>query len=114
MPRPASKRRTPAACASSPWSRRTVERNCSRPTPSWEHWPTCRSRSMRPASLTFVNLAQWQYRNGMIQAHADDPTSGKETVLLVDDNAWIRALTSRTLRDAGYNVLDASNGEDAL
>jgi CheY-like chemotaxis protein len=36
------------------------------------------------------------------------------TVLLVDDNDQVRAATATMLRDLGYNVRDADNGEAAL
>jgi two-component system cell cycle sensor histidine kinase/response regulator CckA len=37
-----------------------------------------------------------------------------KTVLVVDDEELIRALTARTLQEAGYRVLTASNGYEAL
>jgi PAS domain S-box-containing protein len=45
-----------------------------------------------------------------------DPGSlrGSETVLLVEDEAQVRAATSAILQRHGYNVLDAQNGGDAL
>lgn len=36
------------------------------------------------------------------------------TILLVEDAAPLRQLAARVLRKAGYDVLEASNGEDAL
>lgn len=37
----------------------------------------------------------------------------RETILLVDDDAAVRALVARVLRTRGYDVVEASSGEDA-
>lgn len=39
---------------------------------------------------------------------------GNETILLVDDDEMIRDLGSRILKKAGYNVIEAANGVEAL
>ena len=42
------------------------------------------------------------------------PAFGTETILLVDDEEFVRDLGSRILSKAGYNVLTATNGREAL
>ena len=42
------------------------------------------------------------------------PLRGSETILLVEDDALVRALTCKLLREAGYHVLEAENAEAAL
>ena len=41
-------------------------------------------------------------------------TSSQGTILVVDDEDIVRALVSRTLREAGYHVLQASHGAAAV
>ncbi len=38
----------------------------------------------------------------------------KKTILTIDDSPSIRQMVSFTLREAGYDVIEASNGKDAL
>lgn len=37
-----------------------------------------------------------------------------KTILIVDDSASVRQMVAFTLRDAGYTVIDAADGQDAV
>ncbi|HEY2014425.1 MAG TPA: response regulator, partial [Bryobacteraceae bacterium] len=39
---------------------------------------------------------------------------GKETILLTEDEQLVRAILADSLREAGYSVLEAHHGEEAL
>jgi signal transduction histidine kinase len=45
---------------------------------------------------------------------APPPSGGTETILLVDDEAAVREVLARGLREAGYRLLEASSASDAL
>jgi len=41
-------------------------------------------------------------------------TEKQETILVVDDEEMVRTLLQRTLQEAGYDVIAAANGQEAL
>jgi PAS domain S-box-containing protein len=45
---------------------------------------------------------------------SDRPTGGNETILLVEDDRMVRAVASRFLKLAGYHVLEARDGAQAV
>ncbi len=45
---------------------------------------------------------------------ADESERGVETILIVDDDEYVRRATARALRARGYNVVEAGNGRAAL
>jgi PAS domain S-box-containing protein len=47
-------------------------------------------------------------------AKAPQPSTGRETILLTEDEEGLRVLAKRILKAHGYVVLEASGGEDAL
>lgn len=49
-----------------------------------------------------------------IQKHQPETSSGKQTILLVEDDSAISALFSADLKEQGYEVLRASNSQEAL
>jgi PAS domain S-box-containing protein len=49
-----------------------------------------------------------------VSVDAVPPASGRETVLLVEDDAMVRPLAALGLRSHGYRVIDAPNARDAI
>jgi CheY-like chemotaxis protein len=43
-----------------------------------------------------------------------DHAAGSETILIVEDDDFVRRLVCRSLEQLGYRVLEASNGQDVL
>ena len=52
--------------------------------------------------------------SGGIRPLRDDVPPGMETILVVEDEASLRRLSARVLTDAGYRVIEAADGAQAL
>jgi CheY-like chemotaxis protein len=52
--------------------------------------------------------------NSRLEAQGQSEIIGSETILVVEDEAPVRALTSRILRDRGFTVIEALDGNEAL
>jgi PAS domain S-box-containing protein len=62
----------------------------------------------------YLPKVEEQIQSGKLM-HALKPTPhGKETILLVEDEGAVRALSRNALQRFGYNVLEASNGREAV
>ena len=59
-------------------------------------------------SIGMKDAARWQ------AFRADPPGNEKITILTVDDNEALRYFVVRSLRDAGYQVIEAKTGTEAL
>ncbi|MBL0161910.1 MAG: response regulator [Bryobacterales bacterium] len=71
--------------------------------------------SVRGEGSTFeVLLPRVQREEAANGKGAAAVTGGSETVLVVEDQAEVRAMVTTALRSAGYGVLEAQDGESAL
>jgi two-component system, cell cycle sensor histidine kinase and response regulator CckA len=68
----------------------------------------------RGASFTILFPSVPDGATGTLASRAMRTSRGTETVLLAEDDESLRLLTARMLRHAGYTVLPAANGGEAL
>jgi two-component system, cell cycle sensor histidine kinase and response regulator CckA len=64
--------------------------------------------------IYFPLLARLSDQSRLPEANSAKPPRGNETILLVEDNAQLRASLRETLADLGYTILEAENGLAAL
>jgi len=63
----------------------------------------------------FLPLAKSATMTGAAaKSHTPKPTSGTETILLAEDAEHVRTMTARAYEAAGYRVIEACDGEDAV
>ena len=72
-----------------------------------------------PGKGTTFSIYLPRAAGGCLQGEADagpaaEAAEGRETILLVEDDATVRAFTRSLLSARGYTVIEAPNGEDAL
>jgi len=67
-------------------------------------------------SIVDLNAPANAQQPAPIGANGDDvrPTRSKEVILIVEDDAGVRSLTSRMLASYGYAIIEATNGAQAL
>jgi two-component system, cell cycle sensor histidine kinase and response regulator CckA len=62
----------------------------------------------------YLSRATAEARPAAPLADSEEGRRGSETILVVEDEQLVRALTRRTLERSGYRVYEASNGAEAL
>jgi len=62
----------------------------------------------------FTGAAEAMPADDMDGARAEPPRAAGETILVVEDDELVRQVSVEALRDLGYNVLQAEQGEQAL
>ena len=62
----------------------------------------------------YLPLAQERPQATPQTAKAEDELNGRETILLVEDEARVRKLILDVLTSRGYNVMEATRGEEAI
>ena len=60
------------------------------------------------------HVGEEQTNTNIVLETVPQDLTGSETILLVEDEDAVRLFSARALREKGYNVLEAENGEAAL
>ncbi len=68
----------------------------------------------RGESWTSKWQKRWMKQSGGAQARTRARRRGAQTILLVEDEAFVREVTCEVLRSAGYRVLTAKNATEAM
>jgi CheY-like chemotaxis protein len=77
-------------------------------------WVEVHSKPGQGASFQIFLPASKAARAAKSEIKATKPRGGKETILLVEDEALVRSITRAVLERYGYRVLEAANGMEAL
>jgi len=62
----------------------------------------------------YLPIIEFTEREKVMPKVMEKPLGGKETILLAEDDEAVRNLTAATLKDFGYRVIVAVDGEDAV
>jgi PAS domain S-box-containing protein len=62
----------------------------------------------------YLPRVQEEVRKPLVERGSVAPAGGNETILLVEDDEGVRGLICAVLKAAGYNVLEAATGSEAL
>ncbi|MEO7932415.1 MAG: GAF domain-containing protein [Chthoniobacterales bacterium] len=77
-------------------------------------WMEVESEVGKGTTFTVLIPATTEAATGQGASNADDLRGGKETILLAEDEEFVRTLAKRVLEDLGYIVLEATTGAEAL
>jgi PAS domain S-box-containing protein len=77
-------------------------------------WMEVESQLGQGATFKVFLPATHRATGGPVQEAISVPLSGRETILLVEDESSVRQMVARGLRRLGYQVLEAAHGQAAL
>jgi PAS domain S-box-containing protein len=80
-----------------------------------EGYVNCYSEMGKGTTFTiYLPLAREEADKPLVQRSGTTTPTGKETILIVDDDKAVRSVVRIALEGAGYVVIEASDGEEAL